>query len=633
MSRCRKTLSLLRTSVPTHQPHRSFATGLSSIPSTSQSISNPSIPPRSQAVQTPMPIATSSRYTLDHPFWFDKPDPAVAALQFATDEELFQALLLPDPGSRGKGRAKAKAKQGDSGVLFDPSAAFLALRSRPTYTAFLQCVHSCLGTVYPRLKQAGESELLVSDLLLRYPDPRLLRDLLELEAHTTKSPPSDDDLLRPSLIASINSIIGWQVRRGGPKWQLSFRTHHLICRAMETLEDTSATVQAWHGMRIAAPTQSNQPDTGYLLLTFVTRIARKDPVAAFSMLHSLVRDEALPRNILLRNLGPHPKRRHMLVLGAVVKCCMSWGMEARSRKHAEELLEMALEGSGIHAAREAIELVLEVCKGAEAGKDVRGLEWCMEVFLRMARADSCPPIPGPLFDAWLDTRFSLPRQPGAAQQDSTPLDIWKSLPPHRRPSISATNILRLAQSPDVSSEILLGLFQKLPHLDPSTTLPIAIPMITLIAKRDMPLSEQRGLLNILLQHWSGTMVNLGGAQLVDLVRVLRADRARCSAIVRVYEARLLAHHARRGDISVREALAMVHSFLLIKDRERAEEWLSGVDLSEEVREGLWEMSLGNGDVRIGLRGMLRKRCSASEAKRILAGDLSLKMGSELAVVE
>jgi hypothetical protein len=78
---------------------------------------------------------------------------------------------------------------------------------------------------------------------------------------------------------------------------------------------------------------------------------------------------------------------------------------------------------------------------------------------------------------------------------------------------------------------------------------------------------------------------------------------------------------------------MVHSFLLIKDRERAEEWLSGVELSEEVREGLWEMSLGNGDVRIGLRGMLRKRCSASEVKRILAGDLSLKMGSELAVVE
>lgn len=620
--------------MPHHYPHRSFGTGLSSIPPTSQSISNPSILPHRTIDRTaPSSTATSSHYTLDHPFWFDRPDPAISALTHATDDELFKSLLLP---TTRRGKSKGKQRQND--WLGDPRLSFLALRSRPTYTAFLQSIHPFLNTVYDRLKKAGQHELLISDLLLRHPDPRLLRDLLEIEFRLpTRSPSSfgsntnqsrltiaeQEDQLRGSLVTTIYSTIEKSLANRKLE-ALNYRTLIAVCRAYTARQDIPSLIQAWHTLRLACP--SDDKETAYLLLSFVAFVSSRtlsDSPIAFGMLHSLIKDEMLPSGIFLRDLGNHPRRREILILGAVVRSCLYWKLDIKAREHAGELLSVVLDGvTPARQGKEALELVLEVCRVAEGTKALKGLSWCTDMFFKMATTPKGPEIPAPLFDAWLEAVFNLPRDPRGSTK-SYALDIWVALPAHRRPRISATNILHLAGSTrDISPLTLHGIVRQLDYLDPSTTLHIAEPLILVISSLDMPKESRRPLYNILLKHWSGNLLNLDGKELVSLVKDLRADRPRCTAIVQVYEARLVGEYERRGEIQISEALAMVHTHLLVKGREGAEGWLEGLELTDEVKLALWEMGLGNGYAKTALRGFLRKRLNASEVKKILAGDLA-----------
>jgi hypothetical protein len=58
----------------------------------------------------------------------------------------------------------------------------------------------------------------------------------------------------------------------------------------------------------------------------------------------------------------------------------------------------------------------------------------------------------------------------------------------------------------------------------------------------------------------------------------------------------------------------------LKDSVRAESWLDSLEPADgEVRQALWEMSVGNAFAKGALKGMLRKRCAPAEVKKILSG--------------
>jgi hypothetical protein len=163
----------------------------------------------------PQPLATSSKITLDHPLHAPLPftlphvppsersDPALPILlNYASDDELINSLQssTTDSGSSNPFNLSINWTS-----TIDPALAYLTLRSRPAFTPFLsdRDLGRNIEQIYGALRPSGLHQRLVSDLLLRNPDPRLLAKIIDMDANGLKARSFDN--LRTSLITAIYS--------------------------------------------------------------------------------------------------------------------------------------------------------------------------------------------------------------------------------------------------------------------------------------------------------------------------------------------------------------------------------------------------------------------------------------------
>ena len=100
---------------------------------------------------------------------FTPPETPIDPLWYASDEDLRRTICRSDTTSSWL-------------ASISPAQAYETLRSRPSFLSFLENLRSDLPSAYLTLRKTGTHSLLLSDLLLRHPDARILRDVLEAEA-------------------------------------------------------------------------------------------------------------------------------------------------------------------------------------------------------------------------------------------------------------------------------------------------------------------------------------------------------------------------------------------------------------------------------------------------------------------
>lgn len=372
---------------------------------------------------------------------------------------------------------------------------------------------------------------------------------------------------------------------------------------MAAQNDTSAVISAWHDLRPSSHLKDK--NTGYTLLSFVLDVSRSDPVAAFGMLHALVRDEIVPRGILLRGVGDHPRRREMLILGATVRSCLIWGMDDRARKHVLPLLDAVTE-IGWENAGEATDLVLDVCRGAIAAGDDVGLDWCIEVFRRLTEHQGGEYSPGSLVDAWIDAASGTRRD--YDEQGLFPR-LWYALKTSP-PAVSARSILALARHcPHRDTVNIVNLLEK---LEAANSYHISSALFAHVARIHISAGDTIAIIDSLTQHWQGSPIALDNQDLVRLIKRIRSEKSLSLRLIHGYELALS-----QRDVSMTERLALIQAYLYVKDDEGANKWLAGLGTEDSVRinNALREMALHNHDLRSAVN-RLRKHRKAGVAQNV-----------------
>ncbi|RSH81600.1 hypothetical protein EHS25_006222 [Saitozyma podzolica] len=521
--------------------HRTLATTLHHLPTPS-----PSLPY--------FPTASSSKQTLDHPLFLRPPpsDPISAALLFATDEDLVNALTSSPSSTSGASELSIATPlatgRDDWTSTTDPGLAFLALRSRPTYSPFLQSLRPYLHRLYHRLKASGTHQLLVSDLLLRHPDPRILADLLELDASSPLP-----DRLRPSLVVSLYTHLLPTISKPRQRRPLSRHANLYVAKVALSKSEIKLLPPLFDSLY---PTTEWEPEGAWVLIRLILNTLPSDAASAVRMFRRLVADEHIPRDLLGRTNPRHPKFREVLVLSAIIRCCMDWKLYVRAEGIANDLVGVMRDSA---PAEGGVDAVLELVRTSIAGKQVDQVTWAGKMIRDLAEGGIAD-IDGGLVTAFLET---VPDQVAADWYLTLPLSCG---PP------SAAQLLCLATFRPLP-DLLRRVARDILDVSPASTFAQRPVIIRLLSSAQM-LEE----IKTLYAEWLSDG-SLDAPVLLQTLTAFKEDKPLCRDILAAFEERFA------DGFGAEQRLALVEGYLRLREKSMARRQLAAIDpRREEVRE-------------------------------------------------
>jgi hypothetical protein len=407
-----------------------------------------------QPFRTPSPLATSSKITLDHPLHTplpytlpriptsDRSDPALPILlNYASDDELVNSLQSSSAGSASTNPFNLTINWTST---IDPALAYLSLRSRPAFTPFLadRTMSRNIERIYGALRPSGLHQRLVSDLLLRNPDPKVLAKIVEMDANGYKSNTFDN--LRTSLITAIYSVLPKSVRS-----TFSRSTNMRISKALVSQGDTDHIPAIFYDLY---STTTWEPEGVWVLLSLILHLTRHQAVEeALPLLQHMIRQQRLPPAALVGKGDPsHPQAPVITVLSIIIRTVLAQQYYERTRHLSSELLGI-LGQSTYHGP--AWELLLEICRVSLVGGSNTEMDFINETLSDMAKIRDSPRLPKSIVNHYVG---SVRRRQGAG--------FFFGIKEEKRPPLTAGNILRLASLREARViRKLSGEIQKLPE--------------------------------------------------------------------------------------------------------------------------------------------------------------------------
>lgn len=386
----------------------------------------------------PSPLATSSKFTLDHPLHAplpytlprippsDRSDPALPSLlSYASDDELVNSLRPPSSSRTTPVSPNPFNLAINWTSTIDPALAYLSLRSRPAFTPFLndRSTGRNVKDIYEALRPSGLHQRLVSDLLLRNPDPRTLTTILELDALSIKS--NSFDNLRSSLVVSIYDHLPDRWRDG-----LSRATHMRVAKAMINQGETDSVPAVFHNLYASTHWE---PEGTWVLLNLIIHLTRHQAVEeALPLLQHLIRHNRLPQAALVGEGDPsHPLAPAITVISIVIRTALSYRYYGRARTLAADLLSL-LVNSTHHEP--AWDLLLELCRTSLVGGTRGEMEFVNTTLTTMSTIPGSPVLPKTTVNDYV-----------AATKSRQAAGFYFALDEKKRPVLTSGNVCHLAK--------------------------------------------------------------------------------------------------------------------------------------------------------------------------------------------
>lgn len=350
----------------------------------------------------PSQVASSSRLTLDAFFDPDRlfadtfeaqrqEDNLRSALSFAADEELMAAVAAPPV-------------TGEVSHWIDPAAAYLGLRSSSLFSHYLQALIPRIRRIYSNLRPSGMHQLLVSDLLLRNPDPRALRSILQEDADLAL-PANYADKLRPGLVIQAYRHIAPALRRRVlPRLSRpALLTVSRALREQERGQNADLLADLFYEL---AHTTNWEPEGVWPLLEIaleMTKIGRS--AEGLRLLQYPIQLGKLPVDAFGHISALHSHAATLLVQSTIVRTLLTWQFDERAIKAADDLLETI---TNTDPSDPALHLVLTTCRVASMSRDDESIAWAGRTLLQIATDDRFPSLSNSEIDAHMDA-LSTPK--------------------------------------------------------------------------------------------------------------------------------------------------------------------------------------------------------------------------------
>jgi hypothetical protein len=274
------------------------------------------------------------------------------------------------------------------------------------------------------------------------------------------------------------------------------------------------------------------------------------------MFRRLVADEHIPRDLLGRTNPRHPKFREVLVLSAIIRCCMDWKLYVRAEGIANDLVGVMRDSA---SAEGGVDAVLELVRTSIAGKQVEQVTWAGKMIRDLAEGGIAD-IDGGLVTAFLET---VPDQIAAEWYLTLPLSCG---PP------SACQLLRLATFRPLP-DLLRRVARDILDASPSSTFAQRPVIIRLLSSAQM-LEE----IKTLYAEWLSDG-SLDAPVLLQTLTAFKEDKLLCRDILAAFEERFA------DGLGAEQRLALVEGFLRLREKSSARRQLAAIDpRREEVRE-------------------------------------------------
>lgn len=296
------------------------------------------------------------------------PNVDLPSQSFAKDEELMEACL-------------ATSKEGS---WIDPASAYKQLRQSPLFSHHLVSLFPRIRTLYANLRAAGCHEELLSDLLLRAPNHRVLREILNEEADS-EHPQTEKERLRLSLVAQAYRVIAPSIKRKVLA-RLSRPALVGVSRALREEDANDLLPSVFY--ELSATAKWDRRD--WPLLEIALHLARTDPQQAVKLLHYPLALGKLPGHIDGK-IAEHPRAASLVVQITVARAALQWKKHVRATRAIDDLLDTLRESK---IPRDAVDLILEAVRTADVVPGDEGLNvWAHEKLLLMANDRRFPPLP------------------------------------------------------------------------------------------------------------------------------------------------------------------------------------------------------------------------------------------------
>ncbi|TXT15938.1 hypothetical protein VHUM_00441 [Vanrija humicola] len=309
------------------------------------------------------------------------------------------------------------------GPWIDPATAYLGLRGSSLFSHYLQLLLPRIRTLYANLRASGIHQVLVSDLLLRNPDARALREILLEEAETK----STGTPLRAGLVAQIYRKIATPLRRRTLP-PLSRQATIVVARCLRGQDAQELLKEVYYQL---AHTMEWEPEYAWEALQIPLHLANSgDAPSALKLLQYPLALGKLPAAALGRTSAKHPQAAALMVQSAVARTMFEWGMDIRATKAVGAILETM---QSCEVSLPALDVVLQACRIADLTKKHGLVQWSEKVLLSLANDFNFPPLPSSAVDAHLN---ALPTTEALA--------FYSKLSPKRYGAPETRHLLRIA---------------------------------------------------------------------------------------------------------------------------------------------------------------------------------------------
>lgn len=306
------------------------------------------------------------------------PNVDLPSQSFAKDEELMEACL-------------ATSKEGS---WIDPASAYKQLRQSPLFSHHLVSLFPRIRTLYANLRAAGCHEELLSDLLLRAPNHRVLREILNEEADS-EHPQTEKERIRLSLVAQAYRVIAPSIKRKVLA-RLSRPALVGVSRALREEDANDLLPSVFY--ELSATAKWDRRD--WPLLEIALHLARTDPQQAVKLLHYPLALGKLPGHIDGK-ISEHPRAASLVVQITVARAALQWKKHVRATRAIDDLLDTLRESK---IPRDAVDLILEAVRTADVVPGDEGLNvWAHEKLLLMANDRRFPPLPASAVNLHLES--------------------------------------------------------------------------------------------------------------------------------------------------------------------------------------------------------------------------------------
>lgn len=272
----------------------------------------------------------------------------------------------------------------------DPGLAFLALRSRSSFTQFITYIRPRVAEIYAALRPSGMHQLFASDVLIRSGDFKAIHRIIELDAETRS-------LLRPSALVAMYEHIRPHLMNGRLP-PLSIQAIRLISNALMTEGNTELVPEIYTALINA--TDIWEPKESWPFFALILHMLNLDKVdQSLAMLQRLIVADCLPQAASGRTDPNHPEAKRILILSMVLRSCLTYGMYNRINGMAEELLSIM---ERTRVTRYVPETLFQLCRVDIAGKNPAHMEWAGKLLLRFARLPNSPRLPSTIINMFLE---------------------------------------------------------------------------------------------------------------------------------------------------------------------------------------------------------------------------------------